>query len=185
MAFLTIGPLLNLFSCSFIKIHNVEGSHIFRRKWMISELLEITGILILDLSLIDTKEYLVLSAEVIGFAILALASDLNLIYPAHDLSRTPIMTLKTDMISVVDCFGLFLLTLVAIAQYNTKIAQHSKLGYGLVSDHPTKSHEDVEIGFIGDSFAVLDNGKHHHDNYLEIYLMIYITSFDRRAPTED
>lgn len=126
MACLTVGPLLNLFSCSFIKFHNIQHPFIFRRKWMISELLEITGILFLDISCIDMEEHFVFLAEFVGFAILSLASALNLIFPNNDESKYPIVGWKTDMTTSVDCSGLLILTVVAFAQFLSKLSKSKR-----------------------------------------------------------
>lgn len=138
MACLTVGPLLNLFSCSFIKFHNIQHPFIFRRKWMISELLEITGILFLDISCIDMEEHFVFLAEFVGFGILSLASALNLIFPNYDVSKYPLIGWKTDMTTSVDCTGLLILTIVAFAQFLQKLSKSKKSSHGLL---PLTKHD--------------------------------------------
>ena len=144
MALLTAGPVLNLVSYSSMHIHNYEGSFVFMRKWLVSELLELIGILFLDLSMIDTKDYLVLLAEVIGFFILGVATMLELSFPSNDLSKVPIASWSKDPVHISDAVGLLLLTFVAIGQYNMKRHKH------LLSTHysllPTTVHDHEHGG---------------------------------------
>ena len=71
MAMLTAGPVLNIIANSLFDSGN-DGSYLYNRQWLSSESLELVGIVILDLSLIDMEEVMVLLAEVIGFFILGI-----------------------------------------------------------------------------------------------------------------
>jgi hypothetical protein len=124
MAMLTTGPLLNLIACSLFDSGH-DPVYLYNSMWLSSECLELLGISILDLSLIDTEEYLVLTAEITGFVILGCAAILDIEYSADDYTL-PTISLRMDVIHVSDCFGLFLLSVVAVAQYQMKIAAHRK-----------------------------------------------------------
>lgn len=181
MALLTIGPLLNLFACSLIHFHSYRHGFVYRRKWMIAELLELVGILFLDLSCVDTKPYLVLMAEVLGFGILAVAASLELIYLDNDLSQAPIVSFRSDPVHVFDCLGLLCLTIVGIAQYRMKVIkvkvekassyeqlpvlQEHKLMTPLQQEKPALIHRagfDDAIGMHGD--IIVERKSHHHNN---------------------
>ena len=184
MACLTIGPLLNLFSCSFIKFHNIQHPFIFRRKWMISELLEITGILFLDVSCIDMEEYYVFLAEVVGFGILSVASALNLIFPNNDVSKYPFIGWKTDMTTSVDCTGLLILTIVALAQFLQKLSKSKKHAHGLlpltkhdIDREGTNTERSQQRGY--DRGSHLSNG-HYSNGHHEGNGAHTDSSFDKR-----
>jgi len=124
MAMLTAGPLLNLTACSLFDSGH-DPVYLYNSMWISSECLELIGISILDLSLIDTEEYLVLTAEITGFFILGCAALLDIEYSADGITL-PKISFRIDVIHVSDCFGLFLLSVVAVAQYQMKIAAHQK-----------------------------------------------------------
>lgn len=73
MALLTAGPILNIIANSIFDSGN-DGSFLYNRQWLSSESMELIGIVILDLSLIDMEEIMVLLAEVLGFFILGAPS---------------------------------------------------------------------------------------------------------------
>jgi len=120
MILLTVGPLLNICGCSLFS-DPADPYFLYNRQWMATELIELVGISVLDLSLLDAEHLVILSAEVAGFSILACAAVLD-----FDFSNgsPPEVGLKMDMIHLSDCFGLFLLTLVAVAQYAIKEQKH-------------------------------------------------------------
>lgn len=110
---------------------------------MISELLEITGILFLDISCIDMEERFVFLSEIVGFGILSLASALNLIFPNNDASKYPVVGWKTDMTTSVDCMGLFILTIVAFAQFLHKLTKAKKQNHGVLPQSKYDVDRDV------------------------------------------
>jgi hypothetical protein len=123
MMMLTAGPVLNMLACSLFD-SGIDPLYLYNKQWMSSEVLELVGISILDLSLIDAEEYLVLTAEVTGFAILACAAILDFDY---EMGKTiPRISVRLDLLHCSDCFGLFLLTVVAIMQYRMKVAKHQQ-----------------------------------------------------------
>lgn len=164
MMMLTAGPLLNMCACSIFDSGG-DTSYLFNKQWMTSECLELLGIFVLDLSLIEGPEHLVLSAEVIGFAILMCAAMIDFDYTVGQY--VPSATIRVDLIHISDCFGLGLLTIVAIAQYHIKLAKH-KAGQDnlLVGQHQTaigaqKSH--VKNGAVQSRRH--NHGSNEHDNY--------------------
>ncbi len=64
-----IGPVVNM--CACCTFQHGSGHFLFNRRWMSSETLELVGISILDISLVDMEEYMVLIAEITGFLILS------------------------------------------------------------------------------------------------------------------
>jgi hypothetical protein len=124
---------------------------------MISELCEITGILILDVSLIDTKEYLVFIAEIIGFLVLMVASALNLIYPEQNLLHTPIISWKTDISTQSDCLGLLLLIVVSVGQYSSKVYK----SYGQKNSYLLLPHSRQDTERDSSSIEKLQYRGHH------------------------
>ena len=125
MILLTTGPLLNLCASSlFLNASGSDPYFLFNRQWATTELVELVGIVILDLSLIDFSDHLIiLSAEVAGFSILACAAIIDFDYSSG--ARTPDIGLRIDIVHLSDCVGLGLLTVVAIAQYHIKESKHS------------------------------------------------------------
>ena len=149
MMMLTAGPMLNMCACSIFD-SGTDSSYIFNKQWMTSESLELLGIIILDLSLIEGPEHLVLLAEVIGFVTLACAAILDFEY---DLGQSvPMVTVRVDLIHVSDCFGLGLLTVVAIGQYYIKISKHKAVHCNINNPHHSnysqKVHKSHSVGNI-------------------------------------
>ena len=155
MMMLTAGPVLNLCACSIFD-SGEDTSYIFNKQWMTSESLELLGIVVLDISLIEGPEHLVLSAEIAGFFILACAAVLDFEYTVGNF--VPSVALRLDLIHLSDCFGLGLLTIVAIGQYYIKIAKQKQFQSGS-SHHGQQSSSSGS----GQSRANLSKyaGPHH------------------------
>jgi hypothetical protein len=119
MILLTVGPIINIVACSTFD-PLIDPLFVYNRQWLSSEVLELIGILILDLSMIDSYDYLVLIFEVLGFFILGCAALLDFQY-SSDSTAYPLIMLRSDLLHISDCFGLFLLTIVAIFHYRLKI----------------------------------------------------------------
>jgi hypothetical protein len=132
MAMLTVGPVLNMCACSIFDTGG-DASFIFNKQWMTSESLELLGIFILDLSLVEGPDLIVLLEEVIGFAILACAAIIDFEYSAG--SFLPSTTMRVDLIHISDCLGLFLLTVVAVGQYHIRVAKHETGQQQLLPHH--------------------------------------------------
>jgi len=122
MTLLTAGPLLNIVACSFFTSDTAELH--FCKQWMLTEIIELVGISILDLSLLNMEHIFVLTAEVVGFAILACAALLDFDFSVFDGSGW--IGTRLDPVHVFDCLGLLLLTIVAVAQYHIKESKHHK-----------------------------------------------------------
>jgi len=73
MILLTVGPVLNL-TASFLFFREEDPYNYYNKKWTSTELIELFGICILDVSMLHMKEHFVLLAEVSGFAVLMVAA---------------------------------------------------------------------------------------------------------------
>jgi hypothetical protein len=124
MTLLTVGPILNMCGCSLFDT-KLDPHFLFNRQWQSSETLELIGIGILDLSMLTwIDEWLVLTYELLGFIVLMLAAILD-----FDYSITESFTVSirwSDRVHISDCFGLFLLCIVAILQYRLKSQKHAE-----------------------------------------------------------
>lgn len=118
MVLISTGPLLNLVSC-YLFTNNDDPNYLYKKQWASTELVEFTGMLILDVSLIHMEEIYVLTAEVVGFFVLCCAAALQFNFEAN--VRLPSVTLRLDTVHSGECFGLILLTCVAFAQYRMKL----------------------------------------------------------------
>ncbi len=123
MFLLTIGPLTNMASCYSFR-HDSIPNFLYNRQWMSTETLEIIGISILDISMIDMEEHWVLTAEVTGFVVLCHACMLQFDYLATQWM--PSVYARIDMIHSSECFGLIMLIVVAYGQYRIKLAKHAQ-----------------------------------------------------------
>lgn len=123
MVMLTVGPVLNLISCSLFDSGSADPFYLFNRQWVSNESLELIGIGVLDLSMIDAEPHVVVFFELLGFFILGCASVLDFDYTPEYLY--PSISLRLELIHVSDCFGLFLLSVVAVMQYSTKVSKPS------------------------------------------------------------
>jgi hypothetical protein len=123
MLMLTVGPILNL-SAYVIFRNSTHPSWLYNRNWLSSETLELSGISILDVSMMDMEEHLVLFAEVVGFIVLCAAAGLQIDY---DISDTlPTVGFRLDMIHSGECFGLIMLIIVAYGQFRIKLNKHEQ-----------------------------------------------------------
>lgn len=135
MLLLTLGPVLNLCACSVFD-SQTDPSFAFNRQWLCSEALELAGILLLDLSMLEAADHVVLFFEVVGFFVLGCASLFEFDYEGaggggggagrggggSSGSAGPEVSLRLDLVHVTDAAGLLMLTCVAYAQYRMKAA---------------------------------------------------------------
>ena len=149
MFMLTLGPILNIVSCSLFDPGS-DPYYLFNKRWLTSEVLELVGISILDVSLIDMEEKIVLFFEVFGFSILCCAAVLDFEYRApypfedgDNLSMLPKVGLRLELVYTNECGGLLLLTLVAIGQYHLKVFKHSQQSQS--AHHGTEKDVHVAI----------------------------------------
>jgi hypothetical protein len=77
MLMLTIGPIVNMFACCTFSLTS-DPDFLFQKQWFSTEAMELFGILILDVSLIDMPEFTVLATELIGFVCLCCAAGLTM-----------------------------------------------------------------------------------------------------------
>lgn len=124
MLMLTLGPMLNLTSYGIFR-SAAHPSWIYNRGWLSSESLELLGIAVLDISLIDMEEIWVLIAEVTGFMLLCGAAGLHFEY-SNEYDRVPSVSLRLDTTHASECFGLIVLTIVAVCQYRIKVHKHQQ-----------------------------------------------------------
>jgi hypothetical protein len=151
MLFLTIGPTLNLLSCYSFHIPS-DTMYLYNKQWFCSEILELLGISILDVSLIEMEEIYVFVAEITGFIILCCAAGLHFEYNYHEnssnssevrslenssgsdlpvnlfssFSLPSLVTLRLDMVHSSECIGLIMLMIVAYGQFRIKVAKHEQ-----------------------------------------------------------
>jgi len=121
MILLTAGPVLNICACSLFSNVSADPYYLFNRQWLSTEVVELVGISILDLSLIDADHIIVLSFEIAGFSILACAAMLDFDFSS---GGAPEVGYRLDMLHLSDVFGLGCLTAVAIAQFFIKESKH-------------------------------------------------------------
>ena len=122
MFLLTFGPIMNISSYWSFRHANIPN-FLFNRQCLSTETLEILGISILDISLIEMEENYVLFAEITGFLILCCAAMLHFEY-SEEVFHMPEISLRLDMIHCSECFGLIMLIIVAYGQYRMKVAKH-------------------------------------------------------------
>mmetsp|Transcript_13703 Transcript_13703/g.18762 ORF Transcript_13703/g.18762 Transcript_13703/m.18762 type:complete len:311 (+) Transcript_13703:55-987(+) len=132
MLMLTIGPTLNIISCLLFNPAS-DPYYLFNKRWLTSEVLELLGISILDVSLIDMEEKVVLAFEIVGFLVLCCAAVLDFEYPSpypfeegDSLSMFPKIGLRLDLVYTNECGGLILLIIVALGQYQIKVHKHAQ-----------------------------------------------------------
>ncbi|KAJ1399088.1 hypothetical protein B484DRAFT_458395, partial [Ochromonadaceae sp. CCMP2298] len=123
MAFLTTGPLLNLTAC-FLFRDPADPDLLFNREWLSNELLELSGMLILDLSYIDVQEYYVFLIEAVGFFTLVLAATVEFEY--KDRVSLPAVDVRLDLVHCSEAIGLGALTVVAFGLYKIHEAKEAE-----------------------------------------------------------
>ena len=138
MALLTVGPIINIIACSIFD-PLIDPSFVYNRQWLSSEALELLGILILDLSMIDSYDYLVLLFEVFGFFTLGCAALLDFQYSSDSIAYPSVM-LRSDLLHISDCFGLFLLTIVAVFHYRIKNLKYNNQRLNKSQSKTSNSH---------------------------------------------
>eukprot|EP01031_Cornospumella_fuschlensis_P033611 gene33611-40658_t len=122
MCMLTLGPILNISAYYFFRAHDMHLTWENNRAWLTSETLEILGIGILDVSMIDMEEIYVLIAEVVGFLVLCCAAALQFEYKSANYF--PSTSFRLEMVHSSECFGLIMLIVVAFGQYRMKMSKH-------------------------------------------------------------
>lgn len=78
------------------------------------------GILILDISCLPLDAVSVVTAEVVGFAVLICATMIEYAFPEENMGALSV-EIRYDMIHVTEAAGLVLLTFVATAHYRARV----------------------------------------------------------------
>jgi len=149
MLMLTVGPCLNIVACLLFEAMDLQPTDevlklgdvdlVYRPIWLATELNELLGILILDISMMDMGEYKVLAAEVVGFTILGGAALIEYYSPGGNNALGYVM--RHDIVHLCDAIGLFMLTLVGIAHCRAKVcAKKQHGGANLTSESDHHSH---------------------------------------------
>ena len=163
MMMLTVGPILNIFACSIFDSGN-DFTYIYNRQWMTTEIVELLGIVILDISMLDIQDHNVLIAEVLGFFTLGCASLLDFEYQANFLF--PMIDIRPDIVHVADCVGLFMLTIVAIGQYLIKLNKSKMLLHQQSEHHSINNNSPIKLSNTVNynTLVVKNSGDHFiHD----------------------
>ena len=178
MLLITTGPLLNMISSQIFQDPE-DPSRLYNQQWITTEIVEFTGMCVLDISLIHMEEIYVLCAELVGFFILCCAAILQYAYVPG--VAIPSVTARLDIVHVSECIGLILLSIVAIAQYRIKLNKaeqlknrpdntqaHSHRGVPAASPNSVVALSDVEKGYA----VVVSHGyTHAHTNSANINII--------------
>lgn len=154
---LTVGPIVNMSACYLFSRPTLDPDALYQKQWFSTELLELSGILILDISLIDMEELYVLVAELVGFAVLCCAAMLSFEYPPGNSavvtsfvaswlgwsSGFPLIGAKLDTVHCSECFGLVLLMVVAYGQFRVKSHKHAQQQLLPTAQKTTHSHSHI------------------------------------------
>mmetsp|Transcript_32743 Transcript_32743/g.55207 ORF Transcript_32743/g.55207 Transcript_32743/m.55207 type:complete len:430 (+) Transcript_32743:167-1456(+) len=124
MFLITAGPVLNIIA-SYTFRDPADPDLLFNREWRSNELLELTGMLILDLSYVDMEEFFVFLTEALGFFTLSLAATAEFDYP--NLTSLPTVEIRFDVVHLSEAIGLWCLTVVAFGLYRVHEHKQEKL----------------------------------------------------------
>ncbi len=139
MIMLTIGPILSGIAGAIFDAGGIDDNCLLNKQWILSEMIELFGIILLDLSFLeDYLSYIqVFMVEAAGFFFLALAALLEFnfspIFPRRfeSLENIHKASLENSLVKMLgnthirtnsaihlfDCLGLILLTVVSYFQY--------------------------------------------------------------------
>ena len=145
MGMLTVGPVLTAAASAMFDSGGLDPHALLNKRMVLTELVELTGILFLDLSFADAPNFLILSIEIAGFITLMLSAMCefdfsplvtqdsngflsNSILSHYDavIATFQATTFKWELVRVSDCFGLLLLTLVSYCQYRERAWEELK-----------------------------------------------------------
>lgn len=121
MLLISSGPILNMVSC-FLFVGT--GDPLYKLQWYSTEIVELLGMIVLDISMIHMEEIYVLTAELSGFFVLSCAAILQFMYAPGAI--IPVITTRADTVHSSECFGLLLLSVVAVAQYQMKVHKQER-----------------------------------------------------------
>jgi hypothetical protein len=110
-------------SC-FLFVNPADPLRLYNMQWRNTEVVELIGMCILDISLIHMEEIYVLTAELSGFFMLCCAAILQFSY--DNATSMPAVTVRLDMVHISECVGLVLLSIVAVGQYQIKLSKQQQ-----------------------------------------------------------
>lgn len=121
MAFLTLGPIINMYACTLFEIEaaNDDDTGGFNLNWIAGEIVELIGIILLDISCFEFDiDIIGLCFEVSGFAFLVAAAMFDYDFSRVDISTAivyiPTIVFRQEMVDYGETSGLLILTLAAI-----------------------------------------------------------------------
>ena len=125
--------------CLLFFNHHIEAE-LYNKQWMAYEIMELVGMLLLDISYIDFGHEIMLIIEVTGFLVLIMATSIQVKF-THS-NNWPIFVLNLDAVRVSDCVGLFLLAVVALGKYHIHISSSHGSGLPTNGSHHNLSHKN-------------------------------------------
>jgi hypothetical protein len=174
MAFLTTGPLLNLTAC-FLFRDPADPDLLFNREWLSNELLELSGMLILDLSYIDVQEFYVFLIEAVGFFTLVLAATVEFEY--KDRVSLPAVEVRLDVVHCSEAIGLGALTVVAFGLYKIHEAKEAERRrkrrearrerLSISGINATSGHSNGHSGIKSINISINNSNGHRHEHQHE------------------
>ena len=136
---LTVGPILTATASAMFDTGGLDPHALLNKRMVLTELVELTGILFLDLSFAEASNLLIFFIEIAGYMTLILSAicefdfsplvtqDSNGFLSDSVLSKYDTIiatfqatTVKWELVRVSDCFGLVLLSLVSYCQYRER-----------------------------------------------------------------
>lgn len=139
MAMLTIGPVLAAIASAMFDSAGLDPHALLNKRMVMTELVELVGILFLDLSFVDAANVVVFMIEVAGYLVLMAAAvcefdfsplvvqDTNGFLSDSLLSNYEAVaatfkatSIKLELNRLSDCFGLGLLMIVSYCQYRER-----------------------------------------------------------------
>jgi hypothetical protein len=109
MACLTIGPIVNMCACNMFEAKNTndDDMDLLHYQWLTWESVELFGIFLLDISLIEFEDEVVLAFEIAGFFFLCCAAMLDYDYSDVDFENAyffiPVPSLRSGVCVYIIC----------------------------------------------------------------------------------
>lgn len=110
-----------------------SGEMKFRPSWFTSELNELFGILVIDISMMDIESYKVLACEVGGLVILIFAAAID--YYILPYRFYPFFKVRQDLLTIAESVGLVMLIMVAVAHHQKRNQDKAKKKFEHQSSH--------------------------------------------------
>ena len=145
MAMLTVGPALAAIASGMFDSGGLDPHALLNKRMVMTELVELVGILFLDLAFVDAENIVVFLIEVAGFLTLMASAMFefdfsplvtqdtngflsNSVLSSYDavVATFKATTIKIELIRISDCFGLALLMIVSYCQYRERAWEKSR-----------------------------------------------------------